>query len=671
MKKACFIPLILAVICSVISSLAYGQMGSVSLQVETPYPYSNFEDSLKVRTYDSIYDRYQYSDPDTLIYFMKQGLTLFTSHKYERGIASMLAKLGGIYSTLDMFENSQKAASQALSLFTELNNKFGIANANNILGIVEGKKGNCPAAIQHFLVALKIYESIGDTDAITDSYIKLGTANELSNNFDKALEYYNMGLNIQHNRKVSDIIIFLDNNIGSVYLEKKDYPDAIKYLQKALTESSSPVFAQIHILPLQNLSAVYSGKGDTIMALSYLSQAMNIALKQHLPTDYANILKGMAQLQENAHPEKAIALLNDALQTARITGEKSIQMDVMTNLIPLYKAKGDYKEAYTLLAQEKEMSDSILNINKQRAMANMEALYDLDKLNTRVRQLAMSERQQRQKTEAFIAIALLLCVFLAIVVFFLFKTRRLNLALSSREAGLHKANAIRNKLISIVSHDLISSIGFMPVALRLSRNSTTTPGDRDALLNQLEVNATSAYETLQNMLDWGKTQIQGVKLKQATVDVMALSAEVLQFIHAAVTYKKISIVNNIPPGLIVHADPNHFKFIFRNLMSNAIKYSHPDSKIEIGAHKSPDGSLIIFSVKDYGIGIGKSSMAGIFDETVVSVIGTNKEKGNGIGLNLCKEFAKENGGDLWVESVIGEGSVFYFSLSADHIRFEN
>jgi tetratricopeptide (TPR) repeat protein len=668
MRKACTIPFILAaVFVAALSLSARGQTGAVNLQVETPDVYNSHNDSMAVRAYDSIYNRYQYTNPDTLIYFMKQGLTLFTNHKYKKGVADMLTRLGGIYCTLDMFENSEKAVTEALNIFTEINYKGGIANTNNILGIAAGKQGNCPEAIRRFLIALKIYESLGDTGAITDSYIKLGKANDLSNNPDKALEYYIMGEKMQQGRKVTDILIFLDNNIGALYQEKNDYPNALKYLQKAYVESNTPAFAQIHILPLENLSAMYSGQGDTAKAMYYLQQAMDIAVKQHLPTDYASILTAMARLQENKHPEKAIELLNDALQTARTTGEKSTELDVLDNLIPLYKARGKYMEAFDLLEQEKDISDSMLNINKQRTMANMEALYDLDKLNTKVQHLAVAEAQQKHKTWAFIAIAVVLCIFSGIVGFFLLKTRRLNHELSNREAGLHKANAIRNKLISIVSHDLIGSIGFMPVALRLSRDSATAPAVKDNLLKQLEVNATSAYETLQNMLDWGKTQIQGVKLKQATIDVTALAAEVLQFTHAAAANKQINIDNNIPPGTLVHADPNHFKFIFRNLLSNAIKYSHPDSKIEIGAHKSPDGSLVIFSVKDYGIGISKDSMAGIFGQEVVSVIGTHKEKGNGIGLNLCKEFAKENGGDLWVDSKSGEGSVFYFSFSADYL----
>ncbi len=656
--------MILAAIFVVISLPARGQTSSVNTQAEASYAYNYRDDSLQVIAYDSIFEHFQYSDPDTVIFYIKQGLTRFTNHKYKKGAALMLSMLAGIYSTLDMLENSQKAASEALNIFTEIDYKKGIVNTNNILGIVQGKKGNYPEAIRHFLIAMKISEGLSDTSAMMDNYIKLGKASELSHNLDKSLEYYQTGLNLQHGRKVNDIIIFLYNNIGSVYLEKKDYPNAFKYLQKAYTESNTPAFAQIHILPLQNLSIMYSEQGDTVMALSYLKQAMEIALKQHLPTDYANILTAMAQLQEKAHPDKAIALLNDALQTLKSTGEKSMEVDVLDNLIPLYKARGNYKEAYTLLEQEKNLSDSMLNINKQRAMANMETLYDLDKLNSKVQQLAVAERAQKHKTQTFIAIALLLCIFLGIVVYFLMKTRRLNIALSNREEGLHKANAIRNKLVSIVSHDLISSIGFMPVALRLSRNGSTAPGDKDALLNQLEVNATSAYETLQNMLDWGKTQIQGVKLKLTNIDVTALSAEVLQFIQAAATNKRVNIENNVSPGLILHADPNHFKFIFRNLLSNAIKYSHPGSRVEVNARKSKDGPFIIFSVKDHGVGISKDRMPGIFEQSVVSVIGTNKEKGNGIGLNLCREFAKENGGDIWVESIEGEGSVFYFSFRA-------
>jgi len=638
------------------------QFSIENLSIESPIAYN---DSEYLKVYDSIFLHFEYANSDSQIYYMRQGLALFTTHNYKPGIAGMLANLGGVYSTQGMMEAAEKATSEALKIFTELNNKKGIANTNNILGVIEGRKSNYPDATNHFLTALKIFEDVSDTSAISDTYIKLGTADDMAKNFDKALEYYNTGLSLQKDKPVNDVTIFLDNNIGSVYFEKNDYQEAMKYLQKALVESNSPAYAQIHILPLQNMSEVYSKMGDTAMAIFYLQQALDIAVKEHLPADYANILLNIAGLTLRTDPEKALALLNDALQTTKKTGERSLQVEVLKTIIPIYKKQGKYSEAYALLEQEKKLSDSILNIDKEKALANLEALYDVDKLNAKVQQLELSEQQQQQKKNSIITIAVLLTIILSVAVSFLWKTKLLNTELSKRELSLKKSSDVKNKLISIIAHDLIGSIGFMPLSLGLTKDKSIPAEDKDALLTQLELNATASFETLQNMLDWGKAQIQGITLNQSDINVNEISSEVLQFINIAANNKGVTVNNHIAPDMTVYADPNHFKFIFRNLLSNAVKYSYSGGVIAINAKESDDASQIIFSVKDNGAGITGDKISRIFESSGSSVAGTGNEKGNGIGLNLCKEFVLENGGAIWVESEKDKGSIFYFSLKAN------
>ena len=229
---------------------------------------------------------------------------------------------------------------------------------------------------------------------------------------------------------------------------------------------------------------------------------------------------------------------------------------------------------------------------------------------------------------------------------------------------MKKASAVKNKLISIIAHDLIGSIRFMPIALGLIRDKSTPREDADALLVNVEQNAIASFETLQNMLDWGKTQIQGVVLDKANFSVTDVTTEVLQFIDIVAQNKQIRVENKIPAGLVVFADINHFKFVIRNLLSNAIKYTNKGGVIQINAKLSDDSSHIIFSVKDNGIGVSANKKAHIFEPYVTSSNGTDNETGNGIGLNLCREFVTENGGRIWMESEENKGSVFYFSLSA-------
>jgi len=619
-------------------------------------------DSLKVIDYNRIFLYYQYSNPDSDIYYMKQGLSLFTTHKYKEGMAQTLANLGGLYSNLSMLDIAKRTGDDALKIYMEMNDKRGIANAQDILGVIEGRKSNYSEATDHFFIALKIYEEINDTDAITDTYIKLGAANENTNNHDKALDYYSRGLNLVNNKPVSDVTIFLNNNIGAVYVSKMDYPNGMKYLEKALEESDSPAYVQIHILPLENLGDLYCKMGDTAKALNYCQQALAIAIKENLPEDKANILITIADLKQKSDPGKALELLDSAFLTAKNIGAKSVQTEVLKSMIAIYKEKGNYKEAFSLLEEQKNLTDSILNIDKARTIANLETLYDLDKLNSKVQHLQLSEQKEQQKKNAIAIIAILLSLFLFILVFFLWKTKLLNTELYNREVKLNKASMIKNKLISIIAHDLIGSIRFMPLALGLCKDNAIPAEEKNTLLSQVELNAVASFETLQNMLDWGKAQIQGIVLNQSEFNVNETAADVLRFINIAAANKLITVKNNIAPGVMVYADANHFKFIIRNLLSNAIKYTRKQGVVEINATKSADASFVTFSIKDNGVGISDDIMPQLFEPFGSSIAGTDNEKGNGIGLNLCKEFVVENGGKIWVESEQNKGSVFYFSL---------
>jgi signal transduction histidine kinase len=181
------------------------------------------------------------------------------------------------------------------------------------------------------------------------------------------------------------------------------------------------------------------------------------------------------------------------------------------------------------------------------------------------------------------------------------------------------------------------------------------------LLGLLEKNAIASFETLQNLLSWGKSQIKGVTLAQTVFDANGAAGSERRLISNAAEDKAIQITNNMPDGVMVYADMNHYKFIMRNLLSNAVKYTKNGGTIEISA-KPDNKGFVVFSVADNGVGMAADVCKNIFNSFGKSVPGTENEHGNGIGLKLCQEFVEQNGGRIWVESEQGKGSTFFFSL---------
>ena len=136
----------------------------------------------------------------------------------------------------------------------------------------------------------------------------------------------------------------------------------------------------------------------------------------------------------------------------------------------------------------------------------------------------------------------------------------------------------------------------------------------------------------------------------------------IRLARTAVNSKNITLASTVSPGTTAYADANHFAFILRNLLTNAIKYTDINGSIEIGADRSKEPGCVVFYVKDNGVGMTGEQQKKIFNAQNMSLPGTANEAGNSIGLILCKEFVTANGGRIWVDSERGKGSVFYFTL---------
>lgn len=227
---------------------------------------------------------------------------------------------------------------------------------------------------------------------------------------------------------------------------------------------------------------------------------------------------------------------------------------------------------------------------------------------------------------------------------------------------LQKLNAAKDRLFTVIGHDLNSSIKSVQPTIELYRHENTSEEERRFLLDSIEENAVSAVETLQALLEWGKSQIKGVTINPTYFNASEVIKSKLSLFKVSIRNKGITIVNNLPAETTIHADLNHFRFVFRNLLINAIKFTRTNGTIEITAIKYHQPEYVIFSVKDNGTGIERERLKQIFEPFNTSIEGTKNEKGNGIGLLLCKEFVSVNGGQIWAESEAGEGTTFYVAL---------
>lgn len=235
--------------------------------------------------------------------------------------------------------------------------------------------------------------------------------------------------------------------------------------------------------------------------------------------------------------------------------------------------------------------------------------------------------------------------------------------IEKQASELRAANATKDRIFSVIAHDLRDALGSFKEFANLVTDSRINLSDEDMeeFFIFLKEKASSTFELLENLLWWSRSQrkLLHPKLKQFGIS-KAVDEAMLIFTEQA-EKKRIVIENQIATDSEVIADYDHIQTILKNLISNSIKYSKSDQPVTISLEDRKDS--VVVSIKDRGIGIEKENLLNLFDPlNYHSTFGTDGEKGSGIGLVLCKELIDLNRGDISVESTYGDGSLFTFSL---------
>ena len=235
--------------------------------------------------------------------------------------------------------------------------------------------------------------------------------------------------------------------------------------------------------------------------------------------------------------------------------------------------------------------------------------------------------------------------------------------LNENQKKYESLNATKDKFFRIISHDLKNPfqqlLGLTDILKKDIPNM-----NREELLNlaqMIHASAESGNKLLENLLIWSNSQTDKIAFNPETFRVSDLADQAMQFTKSMAENKDISIRTEIISGLELHADRNMLDLILRNLVTNAIKFTPRGGHILIRGYEKD--AKIIITVKDDGMGIPEDKLFNLFTiEKIYSTSGTEKEKGTGLGLLLCKEFTEKNKGNIWVESEEGKGSEFFVSF---------
>jgi signal transduction histidine kinase len=233
-----------------------------------------------------------------------------------------------------------------------------------------------------------------------------------------------------------------------------------------------------------------------------------------------------------------------------------------------------------------------------------------------------------------------------------------------RTGELRTANTVKDRLLSVMSHDIKSPLNSLRGILQIYNKGAISRDEFSTYAKHIENDLSKTTILVENILYWTASQLKGIQLKMERFDLHQLMEENVQLFQTIASGKKISLQHNTPSNLVISSDRNILNLVLRNLISNAIKFSYEGGVIDIFMWQTKESLFI--RVKDDGIGMDRATLESLQSPAfTVSASGTENEEGTGLGLAICREYLQKAGGQLTIESTEGKGSTFTIILPGD------
>ncbi len=655
-----------------------------SLSIELAFQES---DTTKVETSLKLIKRlYDIKDYDRALKYIIESEKLSVNENYTKGIAKVTYYKSLIYASKNDYINAVTGYAKAKSLFTQLKDTLGIAKVNNSIGLIEINRGNYVKGLQYSLAAIDELDKHHLYVELSSAYNNVARAYYKMNAFDKAIEYYLKALQLQKRLKNKDGIIESNSRLAEMYSFQKEYRKSIEYYETVL-ENVGDTNDSIRGNILPKLGGEYLKFNDYDTAAKYLLQGLRLNRKSNNKLGLTIALNNLGEL--NLNQGKFITAEDQLMEAGALA--KSI--DDKSELLRQYKlmksldsTRNKFEAAFLWQRKYYDLKDSLekKDIDKDSiTRANLELNPDFETNIVNPDSIKIpkgGDLESKDKYNRFKLIFYALLAALAIVSTFLIliflkrnnsikytqeleekniKIELQNKAFQEQTEHLENVNNVKDKLFSIVSHDLKDSLSSINGFIDLLKDGSLTREEFDNLIPELSENANNASLLLFNLLNWSKSQMQSLEPNPSLFDVQEVFEDKIKLIEQRLESKGIDLIDHSLRDF-AYADKSMFEIVIQNLLANATKFCKKGDSITVSNHIS-NGSCII-SVADTGVGISKENIDKLFKSNSFSTIGTKNEKGTGLGLSICKELVELNHGKIWVESNLNVGSTFYVQL---------
>lgn len=615
---------------------------------------------------DSFY--YEYKLDSAIKYYEKAyKFSQQAGIDFKKQASDNIANVAYCYSELDNYSVAINFYKKALEISQEIGNLKDIATLYSNMGVSAMLNSQYNLALECFMNAVKIDEQIYNITEISTDYNNLGKLYEAWNQYELAKHYYQKALVIDKMNNDSSKLSIRYNSIGMLFKNYKKLDSALVYLQKALEIDKANKNYKNIATRQSNIGQIFLELQDFENAKNNLFEAYNFFAQNNIEKSSSITLNSIGDYYlATKNLDNALSSYNLSLEIAKKINYQTIVIENLKDLSFLYFLLKDFEIAYKYKNDYILIRDSLFTAENQKLINEFHVKYETEKKENTLKeqQIIIKKNKARQIIIALVASLLLL---VSILLFINFRNKRkfANI-LSKKNDALLQSNAMKDKLFSVVAHDLknnVSGLSFMSSTLNQNFENISS-NELKEYLQTIEQATLQLNSMLMNLLQWTMCQKDSIKVNISKIDTETLLKSVIDKLRVFLKNKNIEIIieNSIKEFF---SDKQILETILNNLVFNAIKFSKNQSKIIIKIKST--GDFVTFEVVDFGIGISTDDLQKLFDKQPnTKTIGTSTEKGTGIGLMLCKELILYLKGNFFVESKLNEGSTFGFTIPKNY-----
>ena len=595
---------------------------------------------------------------------------------------------------------------KAYQLAVELDHEHFQAKALTYGGVNYWYMGIYDKAIKYYHDALRIAENNNDKKIVGFLFNNIGMVYFDLGDYEKAYENYFNAAGIM--KTMNDDIEYakIVDNIAKIHVQKKEYSKALTNYLSIIDVIKEEDNQEFLLWVLSEIGQIYFKTKKYEDAEDYYLQSLEMCNRIDDNIGKAMVLNNLGILFQNKKEHnKALYNLKESLKYAEKAEAKERIKEIYHNLSDYYSDLGYFKEALEYYELYKAMSDSIFNVEKVEKISEVQTKYEIEtkekenellRKDNEIQQLEIAK--QTTIRNFFIALTILILILVVLILNRLQTKKKVNKTLSqknelitsqkeklndtlndlqeineelirqkkeiqSQADMLKESNATKDKLFSIVAHDLKGPFAAILGYSELLKDEydTFSNEERIKVIRDVHNSALTVFSLLENMLTWASSQLNVIEVKKMKISLSTIISESIKPYLPYADQKGVKVFTEIPEELELFTDKFTIAIVFGNLMNNSIKFTPQNGCINISAEKKDGCTEIIF--QDTGIGMREDTVRNLFRiEKKRSTPGTNMEKGTGLGLIIAKEFIKLNNASIRVESEIGKGSIFIITV---------